>query len=244
MARRCSTASSRSGTRSRRFSTRESLFFVLASSLVGVIIGALPGPHRDDGRGADDHAHDQDAVEAGAAGADLHLRRRDLRRLALGDPAQHSRHAGLGRLVPRRLRARAAGPRRPRDGHRHHRLGAGHADRHVLPRAVHADPRRPRAQVRRVRVLLAGDLRRDHLRQRSPATIRSRAGSPASSACSSPAVGQEGIYAYERFTFGIRDLAGGLSLVPALVGAFGFAELLVVDARAAAAGEDESRSTR
>jgi putative tricarboxylic transport membrane protein len=41
-------------------------------------------------------------------------------------------------------------------------------------------------------------------------------------------IGQEGVYAFERFTFGSRDLAGGLSLVPALVGAFGFAELLIV----------------
>ena len=41
-------------------------------------------------------------------------------------------------------------------------------------------------------------------------------------------VGQESIYAYERFNFGNRDLAGGISLVPALVGAFGFAELLVI----------------
>src|SRR5688572_31636924 len=41
-------------------------------------------------------------------------------------------------------------------------------------------------------------------------------------------VGQEGVYAFERFTFGTRELAGGLSLVPALVGAFGFAELLIV----------------
>ena len=41
-------------------------------------------------------------------------------------------------------------------------------------------------------------------------------------------VGQEGVYAFERFTFGSRELAGGLSLVPALVGAFGFAELLLV----------------
>jgi putative tricarboxylic transport membrane protein len=40
-------------------------------------------------------------------------------------------------------------------------------------------------------------------------------------------VGQEQIYAYDRFTFGNRDLAGGFNLVPALVGAFGFAELLV-----------------
>jgi putative tricarboxylic transport membrane protein len=42
------------------------------------------------------------------------------------------------------------------------------------------------------------------------------------------AIGQEGIHAYERFSYGVRDLAGGISLVPALVGAFGFAELLVV----------------
>jgi putative tricarboxylic transport membrane protein len=41
-------------------------------------------------------------------------------------------------------------------------------------------------------------------------------------------VGQESVYAFERFTFGTRELAGGLSLVPALVGAFGFAELLIV----------------
>jgi putative tricarboxylic transport membrane protein len=41
-------------------------------------------------------------------------------------------------------------------------------------------------------------------------------------------IGQEGIHAYERFAYGVRDLAGGISLVPALVGAFGFAELLVV----------------
>lgn len=39
-------------------------------------------------------------------------------------------------------------------------------------------------------------------------------------------IGQEGQYAYERFSFGYRDLAGGIQLVPALVGAFGFAELL------------------
>ncbi|HEY0856949.1 MAG TPA: tripartite tricarboxylate transporter permease [Albitalea sp.] len=39
-------------------------------------------------------------------------------------------------------------------------------------------------------------------------------------------VGQESQYAYERFAYGVRDLAGGFQLVPALVGAFGFAELL------------------
>jgi putative tricarboxylic transport membrane protein len=40
-------------------------------------------------------------------------------------------------------------------------------------------------------------------------------------------IGQDGIHAYERFAFGMRDMAGGFSLVPALVGAFGFAEILV-----------------
>ncbi|RYF42259.1 MAG: transporter, partial [Comamonadaceae bacterium] len=40
-------------------------------------------------------------------------------------------------------------------------------------------------------------------------------------------IGQDGIHAFERFNFGSRDLAGGISLVPALVGAFGFAEILV-----------------
>ncbi len=43
-----------------------------------------------------------------------------------------------------------AGPRGARDGHRDLGLGAGHADRDGLPRAVHADPGEPRAQVRRV----------------------------------------------------------------------------------------------
>ena len=41
-------------------------------------------------------------------------------------------------------------------------------------------------------------------------------------------VGQEGIHAYQRFSYGIPDLAGGLGLLPALVGAFGFAEILSV----------------
>ena len=41
-------------------------------------------------------------------------------------------------------------------------------------------------------------------------------------------VGQDGIHAHERFAYGDPDLAGGLSLIPALVGAFGFAEVLTV----------------
>src|SRR4249919_1672318 len=39
-------------------------------------------------------------------------------------------------------------------------------------------------------------------------------------------IGQEGLYAHDRFTFGIHELSGGIALIPALVGAFGFAEVL------------------
>ena len=39
-------------------------------------------------------------------------------------------------------------------------------------------------------------------------------------------IGQEGLYAYNRFTFGWDELAGGIALIPALVGAFGLAEVL------------------
>ncbi len=41
-------------------------------------------------------------------------------------------------------------------------------------------------------------------------------------------VGMEGIHAHVRFTFGFGDLNGGIGLIPAMVGAFGFAEVLNV----------------
>ncbi len=41
-------------------------------------------------------------------------------------------------------------------------------------------------------------------------------------------IGQEGIHAEPRFTFGVLDLEGGIGLIPALVGAFGFSEILTV----------------
>ena len=41
-------------------------------------------------------------------------------------------------------------------------------------------------------------------------------------------IGQEGMYAHERFSFGNTDLAGGFQLIPVLVGAFGFSEVLTV----------------
>jgi putative tricarboxylic transport membrane protein len=46
-------------------------------------------------------------------------------------------------------------------------------------------------------------------------------------------VGQEGIHAYQRFAYGWTELAGGFGLLPALVGAFGFAEILTVMAQPA-----------
>jgi putative tricarboxylic transport membrane protein len=39
-------------------------------------------------------------------------------------------------------------------------------------------------------------------------------------------VGQDTLYAHDRFTFGWGELAGGVGLIPALVGAFGLAEVL------------------
>src|SRR5262245_16756841 len=39
-------------------------------------------------------------------------------------------------------------------------------------------------------------------------------------------IGQEPYYNYQRFAFGYADLAGGIGLLPALVGAFGVAEVL------------------
>ena len=41
-------------------------------------------------------------------------------------------------------------------------------------------------------------------------------------------IGQDGIHAFPRFAYGSTDLAGGIGLLPALVGAFGFSEVLSV----------------
>jgi putative tricarboxylic transport membrane protein len=41
-------------------------------------------------------------------------------------------------------------------------------------------------------------------------------------------IGMEGIHAYVRFSFGTISLSGGIGLIPAMVGAFGFAELMTV----------------
>ncbi len=41
-------------------------------------------------------------------------------------------------------------------------------------------------------------------------------------------IGMEGIHAYVRFSFGSVELSGGIALLPAMVGAFGFAEVITV----------------
>ena len=41
-------------------------------------------------------------------------------------------------------------------------------------------------------------------------------------------IGMEGIHAHLRFTFGSVELSGGIALIPAMVGVFGFAEIIAV----------------
>lgn len=41
-------------------------------------------------------------------------------------------------------------------------------------------------------------------------------------------IGMEGIHAYVRYSFGSVNLSGGINLIPAMVGAFGFAEIISV----------------
>ena len=157
-------ARSRSATRSAASSIRCRSGCILLSSLVGVVIGALPG---------------LTATMGIALMTTLTIKMPPSQALLVlictyvGAIYGGSRSAILLNIpgtpasaasVPRRPRARAAGPRRPRDGHRDVGLGARHADRHVLPRAVHAGAGRARAQVRRLRVLLARVLRRRHRR--------------------------------------------------------------------------------
>ncbi|MFG1495525.1 tripartite tricarboxylate transporter permease [Saccharospirillum sp. HFRX-1] len=46
-------------------------------------------------------------------------------------------------------------------------------------------------------------------------------------------IGMESLHAYRRFTFDIPQMAGGIDIIPAMVGAFGFAEILTVMKRKA-----------
>ncbi len=57
-------------------------------------------------------------------------------------------------------------------------------------------------------------------------------------------IGSDGIHAHIRFNFGISDLNGGIGLIPAMVGAFGFAEVLTAMWRSKAQLVDTARSRR
>jgi putative tricarboxylic transport membrane protein len=41
-------------------------------------------------------------------------------------------------------------------------------------------------------------------------------------------IGMEGMHAYARFSFGSVELSGGIALIPAMVGVFGFSEILMI----------------
>jgi putative tricarboxylic transport membrane protein len=56
-------------------------------------------------------------------------------------------------------------------------------------------------------------------------------------------IGQDGLYAHDRFTFGWAQLSGGVALVPALVGAFGFSEILTTLANPVDAAMVEMRDS-
>ena len=59
-------------------------------------------------------------------------------------------------------------------------------------------------------------------------------------------IGSEGIHAYVRFNMGIQDLNAGIALIPAMVGAFGFAEILTAmwnRSGVLATGKDKSDRT-
>ena len=90
---------------------------------------------------------------------------------------------------------------------------------------LHAGAGRDGAQIRRLRIFLARGVRRGDLGNLT--------GNDPLKGWIAGFIGlfvrpsaRSRIHAYERFTFGNRDLAGGIQLVPALVGAFGFAEVL------------------
>ncbi len=106
-------------------------------------------------------------------------------------------------------------------------LLARHAVRHrcALP-LLHAGPERDGAHVPELRVLLDLASSASSSPARWPAAIRSRATSPASSGCGSPPSARSPTTTISASPSASTDLAGGIGLLPALVGAFGVAEVL------------------
>ena len=94
----------------------------------------------------------------------------------------------------------------------------------IKPHVLHVDDQPGWRGGEQQMLYLARGLQR---RQVPTAAVLQRGSAPARM------VGQEGIHAYQRFAYGNTDLAGGFGLLPALVGAFGFAEILQVTRGAA-----------
>ena len=203
----------------------------LGGALLGIVVGILPGLSATLVHRAADHAHDQAAGERRDPGPDLLLRRRASTAARAPRSCSTSRAPPpTPRPAPTATRWRSSGEAGPRDRHRHLGRVHGHAVRRDLPGAVHAGAGRGRAVVRCLRVLLARALRR----RRSPARIVGddplKGWLMGALGLFVAQIGQEGLYAHDRFTFGWDELAGGIALIPALVGAFGLAEVLT-DAR-------------
>lgn len=57
-------------------------------------------------------------------------------------------------------------------------------------------------------------------------------------------IGQEQVFAYPRYSFGIQNLTGGISLIPAMVGAFGLVEILgsISDSKTPQIAENKGRT--
>ena len=191
-----------------------------------IVIGALPGLTATHGRGADDHAHARlDAEQA---------------LLILSAPMSAPSTAAAAAPSCSTSRARRPAPRSCLDGYALARQGWPARPWASPPPARCSAPGSACCSWRCCTPVLGevalkfgsyeffwlARLRRGHLRQLSPAATRSRAGSPASSACCSPWSGRRASTPMSASPSASRDLAGGFGLIPALVGAFGFAEVL------------------
>ena len=114
------------------------LAYGLGGAFVGIVIGILPGLSATLAIALLTTLTIKLRAQRRDPGADLLVRRRAVRRLAHGDPAQHPRHRGQRRLLRRRLRAGEEGPGRPGDRHRDLRRLRQHAVRRALPGDLHA----------------------------------------------------------------------------------------------------------
>ena len=193
--------------------------------------GQPSGPHGDDGRRPADELTYTLERDTAILVLICYVCRRDLRRLAQRDPSQHS---PARPPVPRQhstASPRAAGGRRVTRWRWRRRASAlGHHRRAsffwswIAPAAG-----RGRLALRLLRVLsrlavfgivISGQLTGNT--QPLKGYIAGILGLMVAM------IGSDGIHAHVRFNLGISDLNGGIGLIPAMVGAFGFAEVLTV----------------